>query len=350
MSNTNARKKQKILKKSRMLCPCCMEEHEVLSVEVMDENIFKEVYVEYPAEHFYCDRADEYYTSEKMLQTNDISMKNAYRRKQGLLTSDEISAVREKYGISQSDLCCLLGWGGKTITRYEGHQIQDVAHDTILRKVADDPEWFLSLLEKGKGTISSISYKKYYKAAVLLFEEQQDVYLRKSILAKYARYHDHPMYTGNMRISLNVVTDVIRYFANAAGMINLYKVKLMKLLWYSDALSYKRRGHAITGLVYQALPMGAVPIAHDSIMDLREVEYEEIEMGDGTGYHFKETDHKEYPFLSPEDMDILDEIIRIFGKSSKDAIVESMHKEQAYRETAPRTIISFSYANMLSIE
>jgi len=35
-------------------------------------------------------------------------------------------------GISQSDLCLLLGWGGKTITRYESHQVQDIAHDTIL--------------------------------------------------------------------------------------------------------------------------------------------------------------------------------------------------------------------------
>lgn len=28
----------------------------------------------------------------------------------------------------------LLGWGGKTITRYESHQVQDKAHDTILKK------------------------------------------------------------------------------------------------------------------------------------------------------------------------------------------------------------------------
>ena len=40
----------------------------------------------------------------------------------------------------------LLGWGGKTITRYESHQVQDKAHDTILKKIDQDPEWFLSLL------------------------------------------------------------------------------------------------------------------------------------------------------------------------------------------------------------
>ena len=33
---------------------------------------------------------------------------------------------------------------------------------------------------------------------------------------------------------------------------------------YADALAYRTRGFAITGLVYRALPMGAVPIGHNS--------------------------------------------------------------------------------------
>lgn len=82
------------------------------------------------------------------------------------------------------------------------------------------------------------------------------------------------------------VVDVIRYFSNSANVTNLYKVKLMKLMWYADFLAYKLRGYAITGLVYQALPMGAVPIGHDSIIDLKGVNYEEIDMGDGTAYRF----------------------------------------------------------------
>ena len=61
----------------------------------------------------------------------NIRLKDAYRKKEGLLTSYEIADIRAKYEISQSDLCLLLGWGGKTITRYDSHQVQDRAHDTI---------------------------------------------------------------------------------------------------------------------------------------------------------------------------------------------------------------------------
>lgn len=340
---------ERVLNRKKMICPSCMEEHDVKVICRRERNVFKGEPVEYPAKYHYCDRTDEFYADEMQIGDNDISMKNAYRLKMGLLTSEDICTVRTKYGISQSDLSLLLGWGGKTITRYEGHQVQDIAHDTILRKLQNDPEWFLSLLEKARDSLAAESYRKYHSTAVLLFERNQDSYLKKAIQARYARYSDNSIYNGNKKLCLNTVVDVIRYFSNAVQVVNLYKVKLMKLLWYSDFLSYKRRGHAITGLVYQALPMGAVPIAHDSIIDLHGVVYDEIDMGDGTGYHFKESPDREYQNISREDMDILDEVIRIFGQYSTDAIVRAMHEEEAYKGTPPREIISFGFAEELSI-
>ena len=85
---------------------------------------------------------------------------------------------------------------------------------------------------------------------------------------------------GINHLSLDKVVDVIRYFAASLNVTKLYKVKLMKLMWYADVLSYKMRGFAITGLVYQALPMGAVPIGHNSIIDLKDVPCEEVDMGE----------------------------------------------------------------------
>ena len=46
----------------------------------------------------------------------------------GLLTSDEIVAIRESHGLSQADLAKLLGWGEATISRYESKAIQDEAY------------------------------------------------------------------------------------------------------------------------------------------------------------------------------------------------------------------------------
>ena len=182
-----------------------------------------------------------------------------------------------------------------------------------------------------------------------MYESNQDKYLRKSIEAKYARYYDRKEYNGNMLLSLDKVVDVIRYFANSSKVTNLYKVKLMKLLWYANCLAYKTRGAAITGLVYQALPMGAVPIGHDSIINLKGVMCDEIDMGDGTAYRFGNSHEKEYASLQEEEIKIIDRVIRKFGKMSKDEIVDFMHNERAYTETAPREIISFEYGKYLRI-
>lgn len=333
----------------RRLCTCCMEEHEVKTVRVMEHTRIKNVPVEYEAVYLYCEAAEELFADEGQIQENDVAAKDAYRRQQGLFTSEEIRAVRRKYDISQSDLCVLLGWGGKTVTRYESHQIQDRAHDTILRKLDQDPEWFLDLLENVRDSLAEDSYHRCFQAATNLYEKDQDLYLRKAIEARYARFHGNQLFHGNAALSLDKVVDVIRYFAAAVNVTNLYKVKLMKLMWYGDALSYKKRGHAITGLVYQALPMGAVPIGHDSIIDLRNVPCEEVDMGETYAYRFHLQETCGYPSLNDEDMEILNMVIDKLGRMTKDEIVAFMHKEQAYTETAPRDIITFAFAENLQI-
>lgn len=338
-----------ILRKEKMQCPCCMEEHDVQTISVQESNIFKDVSVEYTAEYRYCDRADETYEDDRQISLNDIAMKNAYREKMGLLTSSQIAAIRAKYGMSQRDLCLLLGWGGKTLTRYESHQVQDIAHDTILRKIDSDSEWFLNLLRSKKDSFSPSAYAKYAEVGAALFERSHDLYLTSAIMSKYARFLNNSDITGGKVLSLDVVADMIRYYANSTIVTNLFLVKLLKMLWYADVLSYKRRGVAISGMIYLALPMGAVPLAYELIIDLSKIHYEEIEIGDGTGYKFSPTENKEYPNLTPDDKIILDTIIKRFGKTSKKDIVKTMHQEDAYTKTSPHDIILFKHAKTLSV-
>ena len=340
----------KIMKSEKRLCPCCMEEHEVKTVLVEETATFKNSKVDYEASYLFCENAEELYMEESQIQENDIRLKNAYRRKQGLLTSEEIVAIRLKYGITQSNLCVLLGWGAKTITRYESHQVQDRAHDTILRKIGQDPEWFLVLLADAKEHLSDAAYKKYFEAATRLYEKNKDIYLKKAIEADYAGYAGNKMLHGNTELSLDKVVDVIRYFAASSKIRKLYKVKLMKLLWYADALSYKRRGFATTGLVYQALPMGAVPVGHNAIIDLKDVPCEEVDMGEGNGYYFSLSEPTTYKTLTEDDVKILDAVIEKLGSMSKTEIVAFMHKEEAYEKTTFKDIISFEYAKHLQIE
>lgn len=339
----------KIIKKERKVCICCMEEHEVLLVEVPEENIYKGQHVQYQATYEYCEHTDEYVASEELLSRNDIAMKNAYRKSVNLLTTDSIVKIREKYNISQLDLATLLGWGGKTITRYEGHYVQDAAHDTILRKLDEDPEWFVDLLEKEKIKFPITVYKRYHDVALKLFEKYQDCYLRKSIEAQYARFNGTEEHCGNVKLNIDKVIAVISYLANSEDVTNLFKVKLMKLLWYVDNLSFKRRGASVTGLAYQALPMGAVPIAHKVLMELQGVQYEEVDFGEAIGYRFIKVPGAKYEHLTQEDILVIDKVIEICGRDTKEQIIQRMHSESAYKETSMGDIISYAYAKELTL-
>ncbi|MDD3415202.1 MAG: hypothetical protein PHY47_14525 [Lachnospiraceae bacterium] len=69
----------KILNTEKKLCTCCMEEHEVKQVCVVEHVTFKNVPVQYEASYYYCDLAEELYMDDDQISENDVRMKDAYR-------------------------------------------------------------------------------------------------------------------------------------------------------------------------------------------------------------------------------------------------------------------------------
>jgi putative zinc finger/helix-turn-helix YgiT family protein len=63
-----------------------------------------------------------------------------YRKKHGLLSADEIRALRERFALTQADLAHLLRLGANTISRWEsGRNVQTAAMDMLLRLLRDLP-------------------------------------------------------------------------------------------------------------------------------------------------------------------------------------------------------------------
>lgn len=63
-----------------------------------------------------------------------------YRAKYGLLSAQEIRAIRERHGLAQGALAKLLRLGSNTISRWEaGRNVQTAAMDVLLRLIRDVP-------------------------------------------------------------------------------------------------------------------------------------------------------------------------------------------------------------------
>ena len=337
----------KKIKSETKLCLMCMEEHEVETMEIEDQETYKGVEVSFNAIFEYCSNADEYLETEEMIKANSLAMKDAYRKEVSLLTSNEIIGIRDKYKVSQKDFSDILDWGKATITRYENHQVQDRVHDDVLRKIDSDPNWFLDMLERSKDTLSEKAYQKYYLEANEQFKHKQNQYLIDSIKSIYADFKDD-LDTGGIELNLNKVVEMINYLAQKVE--SLHKVKLMKMLWFSDVLHFKRKGVAISGLVYSALPMGAVPEGYEQIVLLDNVNYDVVYYGDNVAYKFRQTPGFKIKDLKADEIATLDYIIEQFGNLNTDEIVEKMHEEEAYRCTNKNCIIPFSYAEKLMVD
>src|SRR5438093_118770 len=63
-----------------------------------------------------------------------------YRRKHGLLSADQIRAIRERFDLTQAEFARLLRLGANTLSRWEaGRNVQTEAMDTLLRLIRDLP-------------------------------------------------------------------------------------------------------------------------------------------------------------------------------------------------------------------
>lgn len=85
---------------------------------------------------------------------------------EGVITSDEIKQILEKYRIGKKPLAKLLGWGETTIIRYMEGDIPTSEYSIKLRAILDNPEFYYDLLVKRRDCLTNVAFKKSKKAVL----------------------------------------------------------------------------------------------------------------------------------------------------------------------------------------
>jgi len=90
--------------------------------------------------HLRCPKCGEGLFSLQEAEALRLGAFDIYRRTHGLLSADEIRAIRERYGLTQAELARLLRLGGNTVSRWEaGRNVQTGAMDVLLCLIRDLP-------------------------------------------------------------------------------------------------------------------------------------------------------------------------------------------------------------------
>ncbi|MBO4699558.1 DUF4065 domain-containing protein [bacterium] len=332
-------------------CPLCGEKHTVCEKTRKSVAFVKETQVNYRSKYCVCENCNEgenEFIPAKMMDANLSEARNQYRKKRGLLTSSDIVELREHYGLTQRELARMLGWGDATIARYESKFIQDETHDEILRTIRRNAFEARQYLVRNKDKFT----KKRYKEILASVEEEisrtsQHFLTIQKLEAEYLAFQSKPELTGKKRLDIDKVRLMVAFFATHC--MPLFKVKLMKLLWYSDALFYKENGCSMSGLVYQHMPMGALPVGNSGIMEL--VPYEEIynEQEDYVSYKILPSVNFKESVFSEKELCVLRKVLDKFHDFSGAAMSAYMHEEAAYQQTAERAYIPYPLAEKIEL-
>lgn len=331
-----------------MDCPMCDEEHFVEKWVRTSKVVIKGESVEYLETYYKCteDGEDFVFIPAKMMNENLLAARDAYRCAHGLLTSQEIVQLRKKYGLTQKEFALLLGWGEITVTRYETKQIQDETHDNFLKVVRDNALEVRNLLERNKSSFDSARYAEILSVINDEIERTSVGYFaQQKIKARHIGYQSNAEATGGTKIDIDKVRNMMLFFASKCQ--NLYKVKLMKLLWFSDALFAQRYNVSMSGLVYQHMPMGALPVVHSDLMDLVPVETIVDDYSQYESYKVLPCQDFSEDVFSAEEKDVLNAVVRKFRNYTGKEIANYMHEEVAYTRTKDREIIPYSLAKMI---
>ena len=335
-----------------IFCPLCGNTHQVIRKTVMATALIKGEQVPYEQETWLCDNSpsdENEFVPAQVMDENLNRARNAYRKAHGLLQSQEIVAIRKEYGLTQKELAKLLGWGEATIARYETKFIQEQAHDVILQSLRDNAMFAEECLEKNQAAFDERRYSEIHDCiARRIRQTSLEYHIKFALNALYVDFENQDDLTGKCAFSSDKVCAMADFFARNC-IRQLFKVKLMKMLWYADAVCFRDYGHAMSGLVYQHKPMGALPVGHYEVMTL--IPHEEVyDQFEHTSYRIlPQTESATLPSLDVNETEILKRLLTKFDVLTGKQLADYMHQEAAYQRTADEEYIPYSLAKLVAL-
>ena len=264
----------------------CPNDHGEMALrKIGKETIFKGEKINYQFDTYVCDECGANIGTIKQAAATQNAIADAYRKKIGLLTGEEIKRKRAKLKWSQKNLSEMAGVGIASIKRWENGILQTKSMDRALRSA--------------------------FKGAMV-----------------------GNRYTGNRTaISIPRIKLVMRAFEKELGLQFLEEGdKLLfdgKYLWYADMLAFDRIGKSITGSHYAALPFGPQLNNYSELIDL-----------------IREADEADAEPLTDEEKMVIVRVAATFP--TKHMVYDAAHREVVWKKMNKGDLIPYTAAEELT--
>ncbi len=282
------------------------------------------------------DEDGETWTTTEMDEANIFQVYNQYRIKHGIPFPDEISGLREHYGLSAAKMSQILGFGINQYRMYEDGEVPSVSNArTII--AAREKDVFISFVEASKSEIN----------------EQEYIRIKKKIEAANGDYKpivQPSEYTGFRSLSTDKVANAVRMIISTIG--STFVTKMNKLLFYADFIHYKNHGYGITGITYKALPFGPVPEHWGTLYSsLPGIDMEEYVYPSGQSGIKLEANENTDNILNESELSTIEKVCTLFSNMSAGEISQTSHLEKGWIENQDnRSTISYQDAFALNYD
>ncbi len=325
------------------ICPACDSTTGLEVIERPEEFEIKGEKITIQVKLYHCKECGRSF-SNKELGDPFKKAYDEYRRQKGMVQPEQITQFRKKYDLSQKELSTLLGFGDVTLSRYENGSLQDQVHDNIL-KLAMEPQNLLKLVNQNH---SYFTDQKYDSVVQQIMGELSLIEQIESVLTQ--KQPDE--YNGGVQLDLQKLGEVIEFLCFNR---DVFKTKLMKLLFYSDFIHFKTYGKSITGLRYVHLPYGPVPDNYELILGVilqrnQNIHLVPVDFEKFDGEIVRVDELEKFDFLSDSELAVLRQVSSKFEYYSSKDLSNLSHKEDAYMGTRHREPIPYEYANTLSLD
>ena len=229
---------------------------------------------------------------------------------------------------------------------YEKGEVPSLAISNLIKTIINSSIVFKKLVETNNDITGKDKILKNIENIIQLENENSNDRIYVNQLFDNNLLPD--LNSGYRKPSMDKLSQMVVFFTKK---LSPTKTMMNKLLFYADFLSYKNTAYSISGVNYMAHNYGPVPVRFNGVFDyitsknLVNLSFEDY--GEYTGERFTPKNFSGFNsevFLKKE-LEVLNEIVKKFGKYNAKKITKLSHEETAWTENKKeKNIINYNYS------
>jgi len=256
---------------------------------------------------FVCKACHNQVMDTKQMNIYRRAVADEYRKKHGLLTSQEIANYRTELNMNQTEFARYLNVGDASIKRWETYYIQDASQDDHIRLKCDES------------------------------------YAETNYLNIQSQHAEPDIFSGNRKFSLELFKNVALLLIEQTNASILF---LNKLHFYIDFLNFKKNKRSITGVRYVPLKYGPCPNDYKA---LYEVLITKGVIEKNNAHNYKSLVSPDLTLFDDDEKATLTLICDIVSNKGVRYLYDLSHKEKGYKDTIECDFINYEFAKDLLI-